>query len=334
MKKSIIMSGVFTVFLATLSVPLIMAHSTEVPKAEFSGDTEKTESAESPEIVGVQKSGRLISSEISALELHNNFRPVYTMDEANAVIEKGKDDYYSGSGVSLVDVSAYAEKIVTATDGEINSLENKSFIYHMMLNSVDYFDTAEGSLVCTTGYTPVNAEFSTNIPESYAYESQKSEQNTIDTYVYDGMSYTVTDNSTCDISYWGEPVEFNISDNERLITLDDGGSLAVNRNDLTHLPMSSSCCLFPQGYAMSRMSDFDTWGITGHTEFLQKDCAVIEGTFDGGSFTMYVDVNHGSMLKYEEYSCDGVMTGYIEATSLEYNSDVEKVIFDENSLNK
>lgn len=337
MKKVIILSGMLAVVLGTVSMPLLMGHSSEVPQAEMLIKTEKSAFISEPTqemSVETKKSGLIFSSDTSELELHDNTRPVYSMDEANSLIQKGTDDYYTNNGGKVIDVSAYAEKL--SSGNETNSLENKSFIYHMMLNSVDYFTTAKGSLVYAIDLNmPINAEFSTNIPEIYAHESEKlSDGNIMDTYVFDGMNYTVTNNSTYDVSYWSEPVEFNISDNERLITLDEGGSLAINRNDLTHLPMSSSCCLFPQGYAMSRMSDFDTWNITGCEEFLQKKCAVIEGSFNNGTFVMYVDINHGSMLKYEEYSWDGTMTGYIETTSLEYESDVEKVTFDEKSLNK
>lgn len=314
MKKVIILSGMLAVVLGTVSVPLLMGHSSEVPQAEMPVKSDFISESATSDVM-------------TELEIHNNTRPVYSMDEANALIENG-----TNGGRKIIDVPAYAEKLLSGN--ELNSLENKSFIYHMMLNSVDYFSTAEGSLICTLECTPINAEFSTNISESYAHEIQESAGSTIETYVFDGMNYTVTDNSDYDVSYWSESADFNISDNERIVTLDEGGSLAINRPDLTHLPMSSSCCLFPQGYAMSRMSDFDAWNITGCEDFLQQKCAIIEGSFNNGNFVMYVDINHGSMLKYEEYSYDGIMTGYIETTSLEYNTDVEKVIFDEKSLNK
>ena len=334
MKKVIILSGMLALVLGTISVPLLIGHSSEVSQAEMPVKSEKTELISEPvqEIpIETKKSGLIFSDVMTELEIHNNTRPVYSMDEANALIENGTHDYYANGGRKMIDVPAYAEKLLSGN--EINSLENKSFIYHMMLNSVDYFSTAEGSLAYTIEGTSTNAEFSTNIAESYAYEIQESNGSTIETYVFDGMNYTVTNNSDYDVSYWSEPVDFNISDNERIVTLDEGGSLAINRPDLTHLPMSSSCCLFPQSYAMSRMSDFDTWNITGCEDFLQQKCAIIEGSFNNGNFIMYVDINHGSMLKYEEYSWDGTMTDYVEATSLEYDSEVEKVIFDENSLN-
>ena len=343
MKKNIIISGMLAVIFGTVSVPLIIGHSSEIPQVEiskkagemvFTSETEiNTETIqESP--VEIKKSGLLFSSDTSELELHNNTRPVYTMEEVNQLIENGTENYYHNCGTNVVDVSEYIKNFENSEN--LDSLENKSYIYHMMLNSVDYFDTAEGSFVYAIDLNmPINAEFSTNIPERYAHENLiYSNGDITESYVYDNMNYTVNNNESYDMSYWGEPVEFVLSDNERLITLDDGESMAINRNDLTHLSMSGSCCLFPQGYAMSRMSDFDTWSIIGCEEFLQQKCAIIEGNFNNSIFIMYIDINHGSMLKYEEYSYDGTMTGYIEATSLEYECDVEKITFDEKSLNK
>lgn len=346
-KKGLYLAGMLAVVLGTVSVPLIMGHSSEVTQAEFPEKSEEaafvpekevtTESAqETP--VEMKKSGLLCSSNVSELELHDNTRPVYTMEEVNQLIENGTDNYYNNGGKDVIDVSLCASAFsdvsvanAVSSDSGLDSLENKSYIYHMMLNSVDYFDTAKGSVTCAVDLNmPINAEFSTNIPESYAYENQQlSNGDIIDTYVYDGMIYNVTNNELCDSGYWGEPIEFDLSDNERVVTLDDGESMFINRNDLTHLAMSGSCCLFPQGYAMSRMSDFDTWHITGCEEFLNKECVVIEGNFNNGTFVMYVDINHGSMLKYEEYSASGEMTGYIETTRLEYEADVEKITFDE-----
>ena len=59
--------------------------------------------------------------------------------------------------------------------------------------------------------------------------------------------------------------------------LTDGTGLALNRNDPTWLEIGSNSCLFPQDYAMSRLSDFELWRITGVEDKLGIPCAVIEG---------------------------------------------------------
>ena len=228
-KKGLYLAGMLAVVLGTVSVPLIMGHSSEVTQAEFPEKSEEaafvpekkvtTESAQETS-VEMKKSGLLCSSNVSELELHDNTRPVYTMEEVNQLIENGTDNYYNNGGKDVIDVSLCASAFsdisvanAVSSDSGLDSLENKSYIYHMMLNSVDYFDTAKGSVTCAVDLNmPINAEFSTNIPESYAYENQQlSNGDIIDTYVYDGMIYNVTNNELCDSGYWGEPIEFDLS---------------------------------------------------------------------------------------------------------------------------
>ncbi len=262
---------------------------------------------------------------ISKLELHKNTLTVCSMDEANQMIQDGEDSYEKSGALRRIDNLNYARKVInesakTMSADSIDLTESKSYIYHMMLNSVDYFNTAKGSMIYSFGGSEqIKTEFITNIDEQYACEKEYYYDGSVgERHVYDGKEYTINETlGINDVCYCSEPSGSNISDNNRVVMLDEGELLRINRKDLTNLAVSGNSCLFPQQYAMSSLYDFDNWSITGCEDFIGRKCAVIEGANDGGSFKMLVDVNYGFLLKYEKYSFDGKLISYTEVTELE-----------------
>lgn len=250
------------------------------------------------------------------LELHEDSKRLYdTFDEVHEIIQNAKQEYET-NGAWLIDREKYMPYF---SDSEmINSLESKSYIYHMMLNSVDYFNTAKGTMV----YEDMNIQFQTNIDGEYAYED---EGNGYSYYFYDETLYHVNNNDRkYYLSISGHSNGFSMSNNDRLVTaLDDGHDVAVQRPDMTNLAIAGNSCLLPQSIAMSRLSMFDAWDIVSTENILGFDCAVIEGTHADNSFRMYVDIAHGILMKYTEN--DEVK---IETTSLELDGEVEKKLFD------
>ncbi|MDE6519174.1 MAG: hypothetical protein K2K91_01775 [Ruminococcus sp.] len=262
------------------------------------------------------------------LELHEDFKRVYTFDEINAIVDNAQLEYKT-NGAWLIDREKYMSYF---SDSEmINSLELKSYIYHMMLNSVDYFNTAKGTMVYSVNHFDtekgaricenINIEFQTNIAEEYAYEEQN---NGYSHYFYDEMCYDVySDDFTYRVLVGGHASGFSMSNNDRLVTVsDDGYDCAVNRPDMTNLAIAGNSCLLPQSIAMSRLSMFDAWDIVSTENILGFDCAVIEGTHADNNFRMYVDIAHGILMKYTEND------EIIETTSLELDVEVEKKVFD------
>lgn len=52
---------------------------------------------------------------------------------------------------ALIDTQKYIRECFTdKTDAEINTPESKSYLYHMMINSIDYFQTAAGTVTNIT----------------------------------------------------------------------------------------------------------------------------------------------------------------------------------------
>lgn len=256
-----------------------------------------------------------ITQQFRELELHEDSKRLYdTFDEVNEIIQNAEQEYET-NGAWLIDREKYMPYF---SDSEmINSLEAKSYIYHMMLNSVDYFNTAKGTMI----YDNIDIQFQTNIAEEYAYEGQN---NGFSYYYYDETFYNVDNNRTYYLSFGRHAAGFSMSNNDRLVTAsDDGHDVAIQRPDTTNLVIAGNSCLLPQSMAMSRLSMFDAWDIVSTENILGFDCAVIEGTHEDNSFRMYVDIAHGILMKYTEN--DGLN---IETTSLELDIEVEKKLFD------
>lgn len=80
------------------------------------------------------------------LEMHSDERKFYTKEQAEAVISAGAADY-AANGPRLIDRDYYISKIHAASGyDDLNTGEIKSYIYHMMLNSTDYYYSAAGTV--------------------------------------------------------------------------------------------------------------------------------------------------------------------------------------------
>lgn len=331
MKKQFQTAVTAVLAVAVIAVPpavtLLRNSASESSKSSANFSEEPITKEQDAAIENEAETVELVADEekINELELHNNTLTVCSMDEANEMIQDGEDSYKKIGAIRLVDNSDYARKVTgeaakITRANNVDLLESKSYIYHMMLNSVDYFNTARGSMVYSFGNSEqVKTEFMTNIEEQYACEKEYYTDGGIgELHVYDGKEYTINEKlGINDVSYCGEPSGSNISDNNRVVMLDEGELLRINRKDLTNLAVSGNSCLFPQQYAMSKLYDFDDWTIAGCEEFIGRDCAVIEGAKDGGTFKMLVDINYGFLLKYEEFSAAGEITSYTETVELE-----------------
>lgn len=348
-----------TLILATVSVPSTMfllnnfstAHSaniTDISTIDVVNTPKNIKNASDNDFVEVintesegkkenVESGLLRSNQnCSKLKLHDNDLWVCSIDESYEMIKNGQMEYYKNGGSPIINNELYSNKITANIYNKTNSLERKSYIYHMMLNSVDYFNTAKGSIEYSfSGSEPTTAEFTTNIEERYSHEKEYLPDNSIyEHYVYDGKAYYINETlGVYDLGFVGEPIEFVIDDSKRVVMLNDGELLKINRNDITNLGVSGNSCLFPQTFAMSKMYDFDNWDISGYEKLIDRECVVIEGAQDDKTFKMFVDVNYGFLIKYEEFSSNGDIISYVNTLDLENDIEVEKEVVEKDLIN-
>ena len=276
------------------------------------------------------------------LELHNPEKRVISWEEQDALMEDGRAKYQEEGGFPIINTKPYIDKFMEpwsdkeAYDmhfAELNELEYKSYIYHMMLNSIDYFSSAEGRMTYGLNEGKTVIHFQTDDASGLSYESTNDADGTPVAEMYhseaEHIDYRVdlrTNQYTAE--HTAETWDFVVSDNDRCMILTDGTGLALNRNDPTWLEIGSNSCLFPQDYAMSRLSDFELWRITGVEDKLGIPCAVIEGQRGDRTFRMYTAVSTGFLMRYEEYYADGSLENLIETTSLTVDQDITVQQFD------
>ncbi|MBR2283421.1 MAG: hypothetical protein IJ874_03235 [Ruminococcus sp.] len=285
-------------------------------EAEGSTDEDESEPENSslPEIA--------TDTEYAELELHENTLRVYSEEKSLNLIKDAAERYKDLQDMPVIDTEPYISAILN--DKDYDSLESKSYIYHMMLNSVDYFNTAEGSMIygLTLG-EPIYIDFKCDMTRSMAYE--RTVQGDTEQRIYSDIEKTITLNMqdlSCRTDMNAQRIKVIMSDNDRVVMLDNGELLSHLRNDDSQLQLAGNSCVFPQSYAMSRLYDFSQWKIVGTENICGRDCAVISGRYSM-DFTMYTDLRTGIMLKYEEYSEDGSVSGYVETTSISVDQPVE-----------
>ena len=275
------------------------------------------------------------------LELYPNEKHVYSNtelhDEIDRLMEEGKKRFeQNGAQPALIDTESYVSRYFSADSAENrNSPEAKSYLFHMMLNSMDYFRTAEGEMIYemfSGSSYPYKIEFQVNQTARSSYERQSRPNTTLhnrELYYADDIQYAAdTESQTYFISYYTKQQDFLLSDYERIITQQDGSTLGIIRPVAADMNALCNNVLTPQVYAMSALGDFDTWQVTGITTILGRTCAVIECSQQNRQINMLTDVNCGFLLKYESYDKESKRDGYWEATALTIDGEIDVKRFD------
>ncbi|MCR4890470.1 MAG: hypothetical protein K5979_15045 [Ruminococcus sp.] len=222
-----------------------------------------------------------------------------------------------------VDTEHYTD-LLCSGDHDINSLEAKSYIYHIMLNTPLYFSTANGHYqsLDDDGTITNEVDFQVDIEAQEGYSSscnsygQKTEH-----FNYDDMAIEVNyDGETRKFYNVKETTYMFTEDNYRHIDIappDIGVSICTQHSMLVY----ASNVLSADGLAMSRLGDFDRWNVTEITNFIGRDAALIEGTSENGyPFKITVDIKTGFLLEYIE-------NNIIETrmTELEVDTPIERI---------
>lgn len=317
-----------------LSSAVTFGVKTQISRAEAMNSAYATVSAEKNDTSSIIQEEKYTpkaesSVQYQELELHDNEKRICTMEEVDAIIDNGFAQFEK-NGRKTINKDHYIE-LINDGNRSANDLEIKSFIYHMMLNSIDYFNSAEGSMTYAIPLeSPVEIDFQTDIALQECYESDSQSGEEIGKlYVSDGKTHRIDlINKRCENKYLAIPAEFVVDDNSRSMLLENGEAMTVNRNDLTNLDIAGSSCLFPQLYAVKFLSDFDNWHFSEAQEYLERECARIEGNYNDNHFQMIVDVNTGILLSYEVYNSSDELMGYVNTDTLEIDTPVNVQHFD------
>lgn len=292
------------------------------------------ESRKNPPILQQSAFAPVSEQEYVDLELHEPCR-IGSKEDAAAIVEAGQKRFLeNGSKPAVIQTRIYLDKYFSAdSNADYNDLEAKSYLYHMMLNSVDYYRTAEGTMLFSAFdvfdvENCIVSQFQLDIPQALAYCKQ-TEQNspTTELYIADGRLTTAyVDTKTCRVDVIPVQQDYIVSDNDRAWMTENGESSVI----LRPIMLTTLCdyCLFPQNQAIAVLNDFEQWQVIGMEERIGRLCAVITGNYLDGSFKMNTDVETGIMISYETFDADGTRNGYAELSALTVNQDIEVKRFD------
>lgn len=230
----------------------------------------------------------------------------------------------------------------------------KDDIFHMMLNTVDYFNKASGTFIfnCSDPNNRTIVDFRTNMLDTTSYSkvkhiyvdglstpiSMNSESVTADQIVYCQNNDQITlneENKTYNISSFStHSLEscVPIKDEDRITIAPDGMPCYSYRSNPTNVEFSSMC-LFPQEITIGFLEDRELWEIEGIKEFSGLNCYVIHGrtSEDYGAklnvaeFEFLVDVNTGVLVRYEGFDANGNLSDFMYTENLKFDGSAESV---------
>ena len=281
--------------------------------------------------------GLLIKRQIEFEDENFNFTKIeYGADskqnESDSETEMTPDET---TGTTGSEEAVFTEKTAEVFEDEQTDIFNK------MLNTIDHFDsvdmTFETSMLAKGSVSEVFIQ--TRINEKKAFTSEKvdgilwSEQYTVNGTV--AAVYHRGKTITYEHPALGREDAPYIPLSERMFVDEtDGLPVVAYRANPTNSSLSSFS-LFPQEMAFSYLRNFENWTVTGHEEYLGRDCTVIEGTNSSyyiekhsvDSFKFLVDSETGVLLNFEGY-LNGEKTQFTTVTAIEYGSTAEVKEFD------
>ena len=271
------------------------------------------------------------SEEFGELQMHQE--PVFANeDEANALL--GEVDYGWENGTyqfQKVDTEKYTQQIWNAVSyDELNTLENKSYIYHVSVNSFRYFDTADVSYTINTDGTNRKWDRSTHVIADNRAQYFHIDSKTESSYLNDDLIKCYygnkwTDVNNLDMTYntyesSSPAYELNyVPDNYRVLDYTDGigGWGKVYGSSLLESVDVDCLYSFPDA-----LFDFDDWYVEGVEEILGRQCVAIRIEQSAYSNQMLIDMRTGIVMRYTAvYGTDGVNS--MKVTNLELNNPVE-----------
>ncbi|SEH62494.1 hypothetical protein SAMN02910265_01833 [Ruminococcus flavefaciens] len=332
-------SALILVFGAVAGGAFIMKNRTSKPANTVTDTTSVQQETEMPTPAEAEEATEASNPEATAdisdiepefieLQLHEAPHYAETYEEARVLADEHSINIpWNERHKYRVDTKHYAELL--QSDGyDINSLEAKSYIYHMMLNSYLYYDTAKGTMILPysndlSHYTTIDFQDDFNNQESYnkcsnytdvVSENFISSEKVINK-IYNGNNYTVSPND------WQYEIKLT-EDNYRYIDVappDYGFSICI-WNACMGIEFN---ILMPDQIALPWLMRFENWRIDSISERIGRTVAELSGVNDkGNDFTLAVDIYTGILIEYT-VSSNGTVIDYLKTTDLQVDIPVE-----------
>ena len=244
--------------------------------------------------------------------------------DENSDISMKKTIIWDCSGDEPVDISSYIVSIndtywfetavrteSSADDEAENQVIDKDYILNHMLNSMDFFDTAEGEFVSYETGSEYDVSFSANcsddISERFVLENYYSYDDAVNTERF-RMNNLLYENTNDYVYYDYSPLA-----TDDYIPVEERLSAWIYRDNMDMIQAKK--CLMYQELVFYCLYDTSLWDITDETTMFGYDGIVIEGKTNSGSFKIVVEKNTGIILDYEEYT-GNELTAYIRVNNI------------------
>jgi hypothetical protein len=279
--------------------------------------------------------------EFAELELHE-MKIYHSNEEAEQAFVEFQDAWKNHTyEFKKVDVEKYADQLLSAANAEeLNTLENKSYLYHICANVFHYYDTAEVKFVIDGEQLALNyhEEYERIIDNRQLYYYNKitsrsdNEYEKVSVYVRDGnegVNYYPTDKTYSKQTFSEDDIKMAgayIPDNYRVAYCDDYEKPGVQQA----WEFGNTFGEFSNLDSFVLLSDFDQWHIEDVENILGRDCAHVNLVYNDGSneniVDRWIDIRTGLVLKSSTKS--DVLSQTTEVTELKLNEPVEKVDYD------
>lgn len=251
----------------------------------------------------------------------------------SAEIQKEDISITSEAVVTSAEIQKNEDISIIEKDIEIKTID-KTYILDHMLNSIDYFDTADGEFVTNLFETNQETDivFSVNVSDNnnFAYEKCTSDEISTETFFsdgiindYDNINKTHSAISTGISSSISMPASARISKNEA------GENVYCYRDNKMNLGYTSQC-LMSQELTFGCLADKSLWEISGEEKYLGYDCIVIDGTAANNygsklgmeSFKFIIEKNTGIVMNFEGYNSQGDITIYSTVKNISIDDEM------------
>ena len=234
------------------------------------------------------------------------------------------------------------------------NITDRKTLLTMIINSIDYFNTASGTFretVAGQEYTATFATFATDMTTSTAYEKINSGDREVEMYTQNGRTVEIDNtNSTMTNTDFTAQRDNALVENpspdifEYNITTDEQGiPTYIGREQATCLSVSRAV-VQPTEISFNLLADFSNWEITGYDEYLGRECISVKGIanpyasekFNVTTFELKVDAKTGMLLSYEGYGENGELNDYMIVDEIhidEQDTDIKKTVTDKFNQN-
>jgi len=313
-KRTMLYATLAVCVLGCVSVPFVMNGLSDNPGADIpTAQNINEESSETSE-----------TNEISSEDLSVEATMASIADEKK---ELTKDDVFYMMLNAQFNYGNVSGKIV---DGEINI--DKPYIVEFSANLVD------GESYAKTTVSPVvlNNDYSDSVEANIVdeYDSEEYEESK-ERFFMDGEEITFDNIEKMkyvekNLSGYKQADVLKIDDADRITEI-DGEKCYGYVSNIT-IPGSARICVDPQEMAYGFLQDQSLWDFTGETEYLGRNCCIIEGKTEEyygakqnvEKFMFLVDSETGVLLKYVGYDSGGNLSDYMYAEEISFDYDSQK----------